>query len=85
MSVGGKIVSNELFWLPIEGKHPKAVRKLWCIDRHGDETAVFADPSAESLNIGEEIWWQSGKIYARNDTQTFHKIGYSFDPTSVPA
>lgn len=81
MSVGGKLVSNERYWLPIEGKHPKAVMRLWCIDRHGDEVAVYAEPKAECLAIGEEIWWQAGLIYARNDTLKLHKIGYSFDPT----
>ncbi len=81
MSVGGTIVSNERYWMPIEGKHPKATMRLWVIDRrHGDETIVYAEPAAECLNIGEEIWWQSGKIYARNDTLEFHKIGASHSP-----
>ncbi len=85
MSVGGQIVSNERYWMPIEGQHPKATMRLWVIDRHGNECAVYAEPAAECLAIGEEIWWQSGKIYARDDKLTFHKIGYSFDPTREPS
>jgi hypothetical protein len=59
--------------------------RIWCIDRHGDETAVYAEMAAECLDIGEQIWWQSGKIYARDDKVTFHKVGYSSDPTHVTA
>lgn len=87
MSVGGRIISNERMALPIEGQHPKFVRRLWCLDRHGTEVAVYAEPRAESLQAGEEIWWQSGIIYARDDKVKFHKIGYSFQPPgeAIPA
>lgn len=81
MSVGGMIVSNERVAIPIQGKeYPKLVRRLWCIDRHKTEVAVYAEPAAEVLTVGEQIWWQSGQIMARNDTMTFHKIGDSFTP-----
>jgi hypothetical protein len=85
--VGGTIVSNERMLLPVEGKHPKFVRRLWCADRHGDECAVYAEVAAEALKVGEQIWWQSGKIFARDDTMTFHKVGYSFQPPgdAIPA
>jgi hypothetical protein len=81
VTVGGYIISNERVAIPVEGKeHPKFVRRLWCRDRYGDEIAVYAEPSAEVLELGENIWWQSGTIYARDDKLPFHKIGNSFQP-----
>lgn len=73
--IGGRIIENAPH--VIDGA---AVRRLWCMDRNGDECAVFAELGAEALQPGEEIWWQSGRIYARADRVTFKKIGYSFDP-----
>ena len=78
--VGGWIVSNDAMTQPETGR---AVQRLWCADRNGDECAVFAEPAASILMPGENIWWQSGKIMARDDKVTFEKVGYSFDPSAL--
>lgn len=74
--VGGKIIENAI----IDGK-----RRLWCVDKY-DECAVYVEdtPEAASLQPGETCWWQSGRIYARNDTLDLRKLGFSFDPRSNP-
>ena len=76
--VGGKIIENinEI----LEGG--QCVRRLWVVDTHHlfDECAVYAESAADCLEIGEEIWWQGGKIFARQDKLVFEKIAYSFDP-----
>lgn len=56
------------------------VRRIWCMDREGNERAIYAEPAAACLREAEQIWWQGGRIMARNDTVQFDKIGYSFDP-----
>ena len=77
MSVGGRIIENVEESLS-DGKE---ARRLWVVDQHtGDELAVYAEPSAVMLNCGEEIWWQSRKIMARNNTLAFEKYANSFDP-----
>jgi hypothetical protein len=75
--VGGWIISNESVKQPETGRD---VQRIWCADRRGDECAVYAEPAASVLESGEQIWWQSGKIMARGDKETFDKIGYSFQP-----
>lgn len=77
MSVGGRIIENAPYQ-PKDGQ--PALRRLWVMDQDGTETAVLAEPAAEVLKPGEEIWWQSGTIYARKDTMKLKKIAYSFDP-----
>lgn len=77
MTVGGRIIENAPYQ-PKEGQ--PALRRIWVIDRNGDEVAVLAEPAAEVLKLGEEIWWQGSTIYARKDTLKLKKIAYSFDP-----
>lgn len=71
--VGGKI---------IEIRHDRADKvRLWCMDRDGDECAVYVKPGADGLpNLGDEIWWQSGKVYFNKDKSSAQKLGFSFDP-----
>ena len=81
--VGGRIIENAIHTFTDEGK-AYTRRRLWCVDRHGDECAVFVEdsPDAASLKPGETCWWQSGTIYARNDELKLLKIGFSYDPAS---
>lgn len=56
------------------------VYRLWCIDG-ADECAVYCRAQPEELpKCGDEIWWQSGKIYLDGDTRSLEKIGNSHDP-----
>jgi hypothetical protein len=82
MSVGGRIIENTLHTFTDDGKSYTR-RRLWTVDRQGDECAVFVEdtPEAASLKPGETAWWQSGIIYARDDTLKLKKIGFSFDPS----
>jgi len=73
--VGGRIIEN----IPFVTRSGKTVRRLWCVDG-SDECAVYAEPAAECLTHGENIWWQGREIMARGDKVTFEKIGFSFDP-----
>lgn len=79
--VGGKIIENAIHTFTDEGK-TFSRRRLWCVDERGDECAVFVEdtPEAQSLKPGETCWWQGGQIFARNDTLTLRKVGFSFDP-----
>lgn len=85
--VGGTVIENRLRL--IEGGDLR--RQLWCVDRrHGDECAVFADPTeAEGVRPGDRIWWQGGKIYWTRDgaftEREIRKIGFSFDPRNATA
>lgn len=55
------------------------IARLWCIDG-GDECAVNVKVSAPMPAPGDSCWWQSGKVYCRNDTITLVKVGFSYDP-----
>lgn len=79
--IGGRIIENASHTLD-DGR---SVRRLWLMDSNGDECCVYAENSASALLCGEQVWWQSGKIYARNDTVTFAKIGYSFGVRGLAA
>ncbi len=79
--VGGRIIENALVSLPLEGGGSVTRRRLWCVDK-SDECAVYVEDTEESAGLqpGETCWWQSGVVYARNDTLELKKIGFSFDP-----
>ena len=35
------------------------VRRVWCMDRNGDECAIYvARPDADRVAIGDQVWWQ---------------------------
>ena len=59
--------------------------RLWCVDRQGDECAVHVDTAPAMPLLGDEIWWQSGKVYWDRDRRTLSKIGSSYDPRRVAA
>lgn len=56
------------------------VSRLWCVDRNGDECAVHVEDASAMPLPGDEVWWQSGKVYWDNDRRELRKIGYSYDP-----
>lgn len=90
MSVGGRII--EILDMTITAGEfpgqPTRVKRLWCLDcRNGysDETCVYAEwyPEGQGPRMGDEIWWQGGKIFYDCDRRAVRKIGYSFSPESA--
>lgn len=86
--VGGYVIEN--ITINISGKavdlEGDCVRRLWVVDRDGDEVAVYADiDQAKFVEAGDQVWWQSGSIYWSNQKGSLkdipiQKIGFSFDP-----
>lgn len=74
--VGGWII--EIVQSDIEGE-----TQITCVDRNGDECAVIVETVPAMPLVGDEIWWQSGKVYWDRDRRQLRKIGSSFDPTRV--
>lgn len=54
------------------------ITELWCVNRHGDETAVKVETEAAMPLVGDEVWWQAGKVYWDSDRRTLRKIAYSY-------
>lgn len=87
MSVGGKIIDIREMTITAgdyPGK-PTRVKRLWCLDaRNGynDETCVYAEwyPDGTGPKLGDEVWWQSGKIFFDGGRQYLRKVAYSFSP-----
>ena len=63
----------------------RGVSALWCVDRYGDECAVDVEDAPAMPIPGDEVWWQSGKVYWDNDRRELRKIGYSYDPSALIA
>lgn len=83
MSVGGNIIEMLSMSIPHEGGVKQVVR-LWCHDkRTGDETCVYGEPGGAMPKLGEEIWWQAGRIYFDGDRRSLRKIGCSFVPSAA--
>ena len=76
MSVGGRIIE-------IKKVGPKEWR-LWVMDKYPpnvpDEVCVHTKHDPSMLELGDEIWWHSGTIYAKSDTVRLPKYGNSYDP-----
>lgn len=77
MSVGGRIID-------IRAVSPTETA-LWVLDvsrsNSGEtETCVHVETAPAMPLIGDEIWWQSGKVYWDNDRHQLRKIGYSHTP-----
>lgn len=75
MSVGGTVIDIV----------PVSPSKLWVntMDRGSlHHVAVYCDPQGEPIDVGDSLWWQSGKCYwtprdrSRQDVP-LPKIGYS--------
>ncbi len=80
MSVGGRLIEI----LPMRAEDGDEVVRLWVVDRPrsscgvGDETCVYVEPQAAMPSLGEEVWWQCGKVYFDNDRRHLKKLGASF-------
>jgi len=73
--VGGKILSKTA--------KSTTVMQLWCIEAQNqsiDECAVDVLIEKDMPMIGDEIWWQSGKVYWDKDRKSLTKVGNSYDP-----
>ena len=84
MSVGGHIIEIQPMVITA-GSHPGVptpVKRLWCMDRSGDETCVYAEDygAGDGPVVGDEVWWQAGRIFFDQDRRTVRKVGYSFSP-----
>lgn len=80
--VGGRIIEIQPMRIiagPYPGKLTDVVR-LWVHNDPDDELAVYAEPAEIMPVLGDEIWWQSGRIYFDKDRRSLRKVGYSFDP-----
>lgn len=78
MSIGGRVIQIKEMTTR-DGVH---VNRLWCVDRNGTETCVFAEwrPELESPQLGENVWWQAGLIMFDQDRRTVRKIGNCHSP-----
>jgi hypothetical protein len=83
--VGGTVLdikeTTKLFGYPAKNRR---VYRLWCVDRHGDEAAVYVAPTHE-IAIGDSIWWQGRTVFwtPKDRSQTdikVERVGYSFSP-----
>lgn len=72
MSVGGHII--EIAPERFEGRDLTRIR---VVDSCGDETHVWTEPFTDGPKLGDEIWWQSGKVYFDNDKRWLTKVGPS--------
>lgn len=58
----------------------RAISRLWCVDRNGNECAVHVEDESAMPLLGDEIWWQSGKVYWDNDRRELTKVANSYTP-----
>jgi hypothetical protein len=75
--VGGKIIEIIPISVTPDGR---AVSRLWCVDRQGDECAVHVVDEPAMPLLGDDVWWHSGKVYWDNDRRELQKVGNSYDP-----
>lgn len=86
MSVGGRLIEIAPHILRDEDDpaYSRDVIRLWCVDRDGTEVAVYCEPTPDLPTLGENIWWQGGKIMFDRDRKALKKVGFSFDPRAKP-
>jgi hypothetical protein len=80
--VGGRIIEIRPMTIKagnFPGKLTEVVR-LWVHNEPNDECAVYAKIAEIMPSLGDEIWWQCGKIYFDKDRCSLIKVGYSFNP-----
>lgn len=83
MTVGGHIIERR----PITLEGGKAAVEYRVMDqahardgRQPDECCVCAEPADVEPGLGDEIWWQAGKIFFDSDKRWLTKIGFSYSP-----
>lgn len=79
MSVGGRIIEIKTV--------SDTETALWVLDVSRDncgetETCVHVETAPAMPLLGDEIWWQSGKVYWDSDRRQLLKIGYSHTPAA---
>ena len=80
MSVGGKIIEIR------EVRH--GVSALWVLDDHPSghtETCVHVETELEMPALGENVWWQGGKVMWDKDRRELRKVGFSHNPQDCAA
>lgn len=58
------------------------VSRLWCTNPGQGECAVFVEDATVMPKVGDEVWWQAGRVYFDNDRRSLKKIANSFDPSA---
>lgn len=86
MMVGGTVI--EVLPMTIRagyypGKMVDVVR-IWCLDRNGDERAVYVKSNAK-VETGDSVWWQGGTAFWTPKDRSMidvplEKVAFSFDP-----
>ena len=64
------------------------VTQLWCVGTGNDEgrdIAVDVETAPAMPLLGDEIWWQSGKVYWDRDRRELRKVSTSYDPHTEDA
>lgn len=66
------------------------VYRVWCVDRHNDECAIYIKrPSPRDVKPGDKVWWQGRKAFWTpqdlSETEVpLERVGFSFDPRNHP-
>ncbi len=63
-----------------------SIVRIWVIStarNSYDECIVYAERGEVMPKLGDEIWWQSGRIYFNRDQNSLKKVGYSVNPTGL--
>lgn len=71
--IGGRVIAIE---------RDMGIARLWVVDRRtGDDCIVMADTSEEVPTIGDDVWWQAGRIYwGPDDKKQCRKVANSYPP-----
>lgn len=77
MSVGGHIIDLAHVTHPDTGA---PLTRYWVVDRGRDESVVHAERAEVEPCLGDEIWWQAGRIYFDGDRRSLRKVGDAGDP-----
>lgn len=88
MMVGGTVI--EVRPMTIKAGHYPGkmidVVRIWCLDRNGDERAVYAKRYVDcKVEPGDSVWWQGGKVFWTPKDRSvidvpLEKVAFSFDP-----
>jgi len=65
-------------WIIQIAQMKPGVSELWCVDIHGTETAVRVKTEADMPSVGDEVWWQSGRVFFDKDRKSLTKVGCSY-------
>lgn len=81
MTVGGRLIEIQPMTVLTDSGKRREVVRLWAVDRGGDETCVYVEPGSPVMpKLGDEVWWQAGKVFFDKDLKHLIKVGGSFSP-----